>query len=319
MKRYILQIALCLLVIGELSAQQVAQYSQYNLNYYLMNPAVGGVGSNLEAQLGFRSQWTGFEGAPTSMYMSIHTPIKYPSSNSHLKKHPYQGVGGYVFKDQAGANSFTGAYFSYAYHIRVTNKNTFSFGASMGVKQYALDGSKIEFTQVTDDPKVTGANETNTLPDGNAGFWYHTDHFFGGIAINQLLSNSIDITQAAPQNSFGQLDNHYFMNVGYVYDVDKHLKLVPSILVKAVQPAPLQVDVSLKAIFDKTYWVGGSVRNFDALVVFAGFNYNKFEFGYSFDLTLNEIQKHSAGSHEIIIGLLLPQAQYPVQCPSQFW
>lgn len=319
MKKHILHIAICLFVILETQGQQVAQYSQYYLNYYLMNPAVGGVGKNLEAQLGFRSQWTGFEGAPTTMYVSVHKPIKYPSSNGHLKKHPYHGIGGYMFKDQAGASSYTGAYMSYAYHIRVTHKNTFSFGASLGAKQYSLDGSKIQFTESVNDPKVTGANETSLLPDGNAGIWYHTDHFFGGIAMNQLMRNSIDISQIQANGSFGRLDNHYFMNIGYVYDVDKYTKLVPSLLVKAVSPAPLQVDVSLKAVFDKKYWLGGSVRNLDAVVLFGGFIYDKFEFGYSFDVTMNAIQKHSAGSHEIIVGLLLPQTQYPVECPSQFW
>ena len=102
-------------------AQQMPQYSQYTFNHYILNPAVGGLSKYLEAQVGARSQWVGFNGQPNTVFASVHLPLDYPLGNSHIKEKPHQGIGGYVFKDQAGAISWSGAYMSYSYHFKIRN------------------------------------------------------------------------------------------------------------------------------------------------------------------------------------------------------
>ena len=312
-------LSLLLIVTTASFAQQMAQYSQYNFNHYLLNPAIGGLSKYLEAQVGARAQWVGFDGAPNTVFASVHLPLDYPIGNIHIKEKPHQGVGGYVFKDQAGAISWSGAYVSYSYHFKISKKSRLALGTFLGAKQYALDGSKVKFTQSDFDPKITGGRETQFVPDGSIGLWYHNDKVFAGISINQIFNNKIDIAQIAAENNFGKMDNHFYMHLGYIYTIDKHLKLVPSMLLKAVSPAPLQADVSLKAVIDKQYWFGASLRNLDAFVIFAGFIHGNFEMGYAFDLTFNNMQKHSAGSHEIIVGLLLPRFENGVVCPSRYW
>lgn len=319
MRRKTLIWSTMMLLAFSIKAQQLAQYSQYNFNQYLLNPAVGGLSKHLEAQAGFRSQWAGFEGAPTTMFVSIHAPLDYPISNSHIKEKPHKGVGGYIFRDEAGPSTWTGAYMSYAYHMALNPKFHLSLGAFVGAKHYVLDGSKIQFTHSETDPKVTGQRETAIVPDGNIGIWVHSDKVFGGISVNQIFQNKLDIEQVKPGQEFGKLDNHYFLTAGYIYKVNSQLKIIPSFLLKAVAPAPLQVDLSVKAFIDDTFWVGASLRNLDAFVIFGGVRYGNFEAGYAFDLTFNGIQKFSAGSHEIIVGLLLPRFEKDINCPSRFW
>ena len=309
-----------LLVIAKgVTAQQMPQYSQYNFNHYLLNPAVGGLSKYLEAQVGTRVQWIGFEGAPTTVFASVHLPLDYPIGNRHIKEKPHQGIGGYAFKDQTGPISWTGAYMSYSYHFKISRKARLALGLFLGAKQYALDGSQVNFTQSDYDPKVTGGRETQFMPDGSSGIWYHNDHVFAGISMNQLFKNKVTIDQVATADNFAALDHHYFMHLGYIHKVNNHLAIVPSMLLKAVSPAPLQADASLKFVYDKQYWVGASLRNLDAFVLFAGFIQGNFEMGYAFDLTFNSIQKYSGGSHEIIVGLLLPRFENEVICPSRYW
>ena len=52
-------------------AQQEAQYSNYNMNSFMLNPAVAGSKAFLNAKLGMRSQWVGIEGSPQTQFASF--------------------------------------------------------------------------------------------------------------------------------------------------------------------------------------------------------------------------------------------------------
>lgn len=310
----------CILLFTDLVAQQSAQYSQFNMNHYTFNPAVGGVSKSLEAQLGYRTQWVGFDdAAPTSIYMSVHKPIKYPADHVRNQGNHHQGVGGYIYRDQAGHITTTGISMSYSYHLRLTKHNVLSFGAFMGTKQFSLDESKIKFTQSIDDPKVLGGVQTHMTPDATLGVWYHTKTLFTGVSINQVFNGDIEMRDATEISNFGRLDNHLFGHLGYIIGLSRQVQLVPSAFVKMVAPAPIQLDYSLKIIYDETFWLGGSFRNLDALVLYGGMYVGDFEFGYALDLTFNAIQEHSYGSHEIIVGFFVPRKERSVVCPSRYW
>src|SRR6476620_7722859 len=89
---------LVLLVSLNAKAQQQGQYSQYMMNYFLINPAVAGADEFLDARIGYRMQWTGIEGAPRNYYMTVHSPIdklhgKRPRGN---RTNPHPGYGGVI-------------------------------------------------------------------------------------------------------------------------------------------------------------------------------------------------------------------------------
>lgn len=300
-------------------SQQLPQYSQYNFNYFIQNPAVGGAKKSAELQLGYRTQWVGFEDAPPqTSFVSVHAPIHFdPNVNVHHTMKPHHGIGAYVFRDQAGLMRFTGASLAYSYHMNLTRKDKLSVGAFVGFKQYFLDGSGIVFTHSDIDPKVTGNTETQIVPDASIGIWYHSDKLFAGISANQILNNQIDISQASSTEDFGQLDFHYVANVGMKLAVNSWVDFMPSVLAKIVLPAPLQLDFTGRFLFDNTYSFFVSARNLDAAIVGVGYMYKIFEVGYAFDLTANSIQMNSAGTHEVMLTLYLNKKQQ-VECPKFF-
>ncbi|MBL7747470.1 MAG: type IX secretion system membrane protein PorP/SprF, partial [Chitinophagaceae bacterium] len=59
----------------QLMAQQRPHYTQYILNQYILNPALTGVENYTDVKLSVRDQWVGLNGAPKTMYLSIHAPI----------------------------------------------------------------------------------------------------------------------------------------------------------------------------------------------------------------------------------------------------
>ncbi len=70
-----LSLAIVLCSVIELSAQQDAMYTHYGYNTLAINPAYAGSRDALTVTALHRSQWVGFEGAPTTQTLTLHTPI----------------------------------------------------------------------------------------------------------------------------------------------------------------------------------------------------------------------------------------------------
>src|SRR5476649_2719741 len=104
-------------------AQQKPQYTQYVFNNYLLNPAVTGIENYTDVKAGYRSQWTGLQGAPVTSYLTINAPLgkdfiegdatafpanggDNPSSRSYTRDYmaaePHHGIGLMLVTDQAG-------------------------------------------------------------------------------------------------------------------------------------------------------------------------------------------------------------------------
>src|SRR6266487_658276 len=80
MKKNLLAITSSLAVYGMLStstsfAQQRPHYTQYILNNYILNPALSGIENYTDLKISARDQWVGFNGAPRTVYLTIHGPL----------------------------------------------------------------------------------------------------------------------------------------------------------------------------------------------------------------------------------------------------
>src|SRR5579872_3103556 len=75
MKRLLLSVFLSISVLQFAIAQQKPQYTQYVLNNLLINPAVTGIENYIDVKTGYRSQWTGLQGAPVTSYITFSAPF----------------------------------------------------------------------------------------------------------------------------------------------------------------------------------------------------------------------------------------------------
>jgi type IX secretion system PorP/SprF family membrane protein len=53
-------------------AQQITRQTQFFLNPYAYNPGYAGILGETPLIMSYRNQWSGFKGAPTTMYASGH-------------------------------------------------------------------------------------------------------------------------------------------------------------------------------------------------------------------------------------------------------
>ena len=302
-------------------SQQRPQYTQYMVNSFLLNPAVAGINDNRVIKSGYRTQWEGFEGAPQTFFISGHVPVKKIDSDFARrlrKKLNHHGIGGYIFSDVTGPTSISGIYLSYAYHLALSNKVKVSMGTFVGLLQYKIDIDKI----VTADPDNTILEgiQTELMPDISLGTWIYSDKVFLGFVVSQIIQNKFFITDQSGFTSYSKLRNHYFVHVGYNYQINKDWFLVPSVLYKFVTPVYSHFDINIKLKYKQISWIGASYRQGDAFAGLVGFMDSKtgINISYSYDITTSKIRFHSAGSHEVVVGLTIP-SKGKVLCPEDFW
>src|SRR4051812_25628063 len=102
--------AVCLAFSVSVKAQQQSVYTNYLLNNYAYNPAVVGAQPYLQANMSYRNQWAGFEGAPKTSLISLYGP---------LKKQKNIGLGGMIVSDKTGLITTNSGYLTFAYHVKL--------------------------------------------------------------------------------------------------------------------------------------------------------------------------------------------------------
>ena len=316
-----LLLPLLLLAAAPALAQQQAQYSQYMNNNYLLNPGATGVEDYIDVKFSYRTQWTGLEGAPKTYYASINSSLgKWRSTSKrtiHDRRRPFHAVGGLVYNDVTGPTSRTGAYVSYAYNLVLTPDLRLALGMSAGMQQFAVDGQQLRFF----DPTTVAASAASRVLDGSVGVWIYSSNFYVGVSGAQLLGNKLNFSYGPNSLDAGTgntLKRHYFATAGVRLPLSDDWSLVPSVLLKAVAPAPLSLDLNAKLKYQDLLWVGVSWRAFDSAVAMVGVSYEQFTLGYSYDAGLSELAGYNGGSHEVLLGLRLKK-KAQVVCTNRFW
>lgn len=336
MKRILYAIILLLAGVQFVNAQQKPQYTQYIFNNYLLNPALTGIENYTDVKAGYRSQWTGLEGAPVTGYLSINAPIgdKFiqgdasafpasgglnPSSRLYTQQYqaaePHHGIGLTLVNDKTGPITTTNIDATYAYHLGITERLNLAVGVSAGVSHNVLDRSQLNFGGDSNtDPILNSLNTNQWKPDLGFGIWAYAPDYFFGVSVQQILPQNLYISTSTSTTQ-NKTVPHYFFTAGTKLFLSDDVTLIPSVLFKVIQPVPTTFDVNLKMSFQDKFWLGGSYRRNDSFAALVGFNLSSFvNVGYSYDFTTSALNTVSNGSHEIVIGILLNN-RYKVTCP----
>jgi type IX secretion system PorP/SprF family membrane protein len=294
-KRNMKNILLILSIVVSTSsmfAQQLPHFSQYYLNDFLINPAVAGTKNYFEGKSTHRYQWEGITDAPRTYTLSVNGPTK------NLK----MGLGGYVFTDIVGPTRRTGFSLSYAYHLKLNEKLNLSLGLSAGMLQFMIDASKITLRD-PDDVLLTDGVQSDLVPDAGFGMYLYHKNYYVGFSAPQLLNSKVKFFDEG-ENPIGTLPPHFFLTGGYYYHINDDFVLAPSIFVKYVTPAPIQIEGTLRLIYQDKLWVSGTYRDKDAITVSLGYIINNsFTIAYAYDITTTNLKNYNTGTHELMVGI----------------
>ena len=282
-------LAAYLLPRTELSAQQDPLYSQYMFNTLAFNPAYAGSADVFTMMALTRHQWVGFEGAPSTQTLALHSPL------------PWSGLslGGVMLHDRVGPARQTGAFLDIAYRIRTGENTRLSFGLKGGVNFFQADIASLSTVEV--DPSTANLS-SKVLPNFGFGLFWHGPRFYVGLSAPKLLENKLTEAQSAVLTVAKEY-RHYFAIAGVVVDLGSDLKFKPSVMVRMVGGAPLSLDVNANFLMRDRIWLGAMYRLGNAFGVMAQYQFNEqFRAGYAFDLTTTRLGAYNAGTHEVMLS-----------------
>jgi len=287
MKRIIVAIITILSVV-QMNAQQDAMFTHYMYNTLGVNSGYAGSRDALTVTLLHRTQWLGFEGAPQTQTLTLHSPFK---DNK-------MGLGLSVINDKIGPTKSTSIYGDFAYRLTVSEKATLAFGLKAGVNMY---NSEINGLSTSENNDVAFQGDvTKTTPNFGFGVYYYTDKFYLGLSTPRLMETKLNSGEAIDKR-------HYFLIAGTVFDLTDDIKLKPTGFMKVTDGAPIEGDITGTLIFNDKFRLGAMFRTGDALGLLLGLDItDQLSFGYSFDWSYrsdwNNVEKTiQRTSHELML------------------
>lgn len=297
-----------LLTLGcfqSMQAQQDPQYTQYMYNTNQVNPAYAGTRGTMTVFGLYRTQWVGLDGAPKTANLSVSSPI----GESGL------GLGVNFTNDRLGAMDENNISIDLSYAIDLNYEYKLAFGLKGTANLLNVDYTKLHIHNTTDP--VSQENIDNKFtPNVGAGIYLYSDKAYLGFSVPNFLTTTRyddnDLT------TMRQKLNYYLIG-GYVFDFSDNVKFKPAFLAKAIEGAPLQVDLTANFLLAEKVTVGAAYRWDAAVSALAGFQVNDNLFiGYTYDFETTDLRRYNSGSHEIFLRFELFNRSGRINAPRFF-
>lgn len=275
-------------------SQQRPVFSTYPYNGLALNPAYAGSLNLFSAILTNRNQWVNIDGAPVYQSLTAHTTLREKNV----------GVGLNVVRDVVGVHEQYSVYGSFAYKVRM-NRGILAMGLQGGFDQRASNLDRIKLLS-PEDPLFVYSESFN--PNFGMGLYYANRDMFIGASIPYFLTpDVIDVAGDDAIESSGKASRYYYISAGFVKDLNRNLKISPSVLVRLQDNAPAAFDINLNFIINEIVYAGLSYRYQDSFSIMTQLVLNEnFRIGYAYDIPTGNLGTFTAGSHEIFLNYRIP-------------
>ena len=287
MKRIItLAVAITIALVEQTSAQQDPNFTLYNFNMNIINPAAAG-STNMQAlSLGYRSQWIGLSDAPNTQVLNFTKPL-----NKGL------GLGISLVRDQVFVLQETDITVDVSYKLQLSETHDLYFGIKTGGSFVNIDLTK---TGAVNDPLFT-ENQNFFNAQFGAGLYLKHKEYYVSISTPNFLNGKRYVKQGnAPRAAVDNL--HMYYGAGYHFQLSETVQVTPAIMHRSTQGAPSSTDINATVAYNKIQ-AGMNYRVNELYSVFTLFDIvNNVRFGAAYDFTTSKInQVNNNGSLELLL------------------
>lgn len=281
------------LVVATLStqAQQLHFTSQYLQHNSMYNPAAAGMSTKDFVGVSYRDMWSSFPGNPRTFMVYGDASLKKLNA----------GVGAYLYRDETGPTSRTGAQFAYSYHVKSKNeKNKFGLGLELRALQFAIDKTKLS-AALGNDPILGGASSKFGI-DAGAGAYFTNGKLSAGAAVSQLIESKLELANVPNSTSGTKLYRHYNITANYKIQTGDDIFLIPNARVRMIENSPSEYEFGMNVNYQEKLWWGLNWRVKQYWSIQAGFKLmQRVGLTYSYDYYQTPISVFSGGSgaHEL--------------------
>lgn len=268
--------------------QQQALQNLYLFDLIYSNAAYTGHQPALTASAVLRKQWVGFNGAPETFALAVHSPFK----NQNM------GLGFQASYDRIGPRTVTSLALSYAYRLRLGSDSKLSFGLRAGAQNHQYDWDKIDYRDPKDVVREQGSQSVWT-PAFDFGVMASNNRYFIGAELSNLSQSRLLYVNDSEARQY----LHARVMGGYLVRISPKFALKPNFMFRYVPNAPAQIDLNLNALIVERFWIGAGYRHQYGLLAMAQFVITRnFELGYAYDFAVGNMRNQHAGSHELFLS-----------------
>lgn len=277
-------------------AQQEHQYTQFMYNKLAINPAYAGTRGVPTMTAIYRDQWFNLDGAPRSALISLHAPV--------FSKRV--GVGGVLSHNSIGLHRDVQLQADYSYNLIAQKDFSLRLGISGNLRVLSLNFQ--DATPLSSfDPSLEDERYTHAYANFGAGIYgTFAEKLYFGFSVPHVRKNVIGVN-TDPTRVTAKEQPHFYGTTGGIIPLGKDLNLMPAVLVKYVQNAPIDVDVTANLEIKQlvtaglAYRAGGDGTG-ESLDLLAYWQVNpRIGIGASYDLTLSNLRSQAGGSFELLI------------------
>jgi type IX secretion system PorP/SprF family membrane protein len=291
MKKFILLMVVVVVYHCDAMAQQAPQFTQYLYNPVSINPAFAGSKKSFSAILMHRSQWSGFEGAPSTQVFSAHTPLR----NEKV------GLGLSLVSDGLGEEKFDYLYGDFSYTLQVGRTTRLAFGIKAGFTHYSLSPELLNSPDIQTDPYFSSYSDSWS-PNVGVGSFLYGKRWYMAVSVPQMF-NVDYIGNADTSYRVTDTPNLYF-TAGYDFPLANSIVLKPTSMFILTDGAPISIDVGANIRFYERFMLGANYRfnSYDAFGGLGSFMIGKrLMLGYAYEVPVSGIRPYTGGTHEFFL------------------
>ena len=283
----IIAFTLTFLVSNKAEAQQDPNFTLYNFNMNIINPAYAGTKDSPELNLVYRSQFLGIDDAPRTVSMAYSKNV-----GRNL------GIGISLINDKVFILKQTDVAVDISYKIKLSEQTKLYFGLKAGG-----GFTNIDLTRAYDggDDPLFLENQDFFNPHVGAGIHVQNENFYITVSTPNFLKGKRYEKQGnAPTVA---IDNsHFYLGTGVNLSLSENLMVTPMFMMRNVEGVPnsydmgAAFDIHKKVIIGMNYRVKEMISSYTLLDVS-----DKLKFGVAYDVTMSDLYLvDQSGSIEFI-------------------
>jgi type IX secretion system PorP/SprF family membrane protein len=284
------------------SAQTRKYFSQFNQLQSYFNPALTGYEGSIVRGL-VRNQWTGFEGAPQTYFLSAELDPMEMGGQSDAALLGNTAAGLNLIHDNFGPFRQTEMLLSYGARVRISRTTNLRLGVAANYSNVRLDGNNLT-TEQANDPTVNAyINQYANMQilDFNAGFALTHQNYYFAYGVQNVASGRVNRGDVF-------IDKRPFVNVfqtGFKQALSSQFSILTNFLYRTQSDLPANFEGNIKVMMMDKFWLGVGHRVSYANSYQLGFLMSNIRFGYAYEMPVSKSYLIPNPTHEFMVSFYL--------------
>ena len=313
-------VILVLLLSNIVASAQDPNFSQFIASPLSINPALTSNGeSSWRAMSNVRTQWVGIGSSYITQSLSVDGKLKKLDDDNYL------GIGGMVIAEKAMDGIFKSTYVNIntAYHLSLDNKGN---GLAVGLG-YINNNTRIDFSQLSFDQQLSSIGFDRTLPAGEpslsnatsfssacAGIMYTYDNDNTFLNLGAAGYRFVKSNRSVLDDKTQYISPRYDIHADFGTALNERVNLNGS-AVHMMQngTSNTSIGTSFGLVQNANDYNSEQLRMLNlgmfykignAIIPYVGYNYNAFQFGFSYDVNVSSVKSGSMSARSFEISFM---------------